>query len=646
LGATQTSPASLSINLAQGRIYQQAALDAASYGLLPSDSTLVMQQGFAAAQAVTLTTAALSAGQSQWALVQAMFSPNDQVRANDPTGGVLFYWNSANPSQPLQGPSNTGATQPTERASVCTISVIYGSPATTGSEVPPQPTVGFVPLYLVDLTFGQSAITTGQIVTAGPSVGTGVPSNYPYAPFLAGLLNQHHKGTAGQAPQIDLTAEVKNLLPLANLPASNTAGGISAIRRGSGNPNGNLAGNTNTNGAPDFYYDDVNLILYVCSVTGTSSTAVWTAVGSTASSIFAGGTATGTVNAQVVASTTPAGFTKTPGQVVTFTGLNNTGSATLNIDGTGASAVNKNTGSGNVPLTGGEMNGFVSVIWTGTVYLISSQILGQLATLNIGAWLKNDGAGNLTIKNGALLGDDGSGNFNILNSGVTAATYTRPKMTVGASGQVTTATNGAFPTYTQLNTGTGLYTTPAGAKRLKIRMRGGGGAGASGTSNGGNGGISNFGSTGVFGGGGATSSGTPGTGGTGGSTGTGIEIARRSGANGSPSSILINQASGAGTTFQLPGGNGGGAGGGVGAINAGGGNATSWGCGSAGQGRNVPGTAGSYIAGPGGGECEDVEFVINNPASTYNYTVGVAGSAPSGAGSPFAGVILIEEFYD
>ena len=74
----------------------------------------------------------------------------------------------------------------------------------------------------------------------------------------------------------------------------------------------------------------------------------------------------------------------------------------------------KNTGGSNVNLTGGEMNGFVTVVWTGTVYLLQAGLLGQLATLNIGAWLKNDGSGNLTIKNGANVGDDGSGNFEVL----------------------------------------------------------------------------------------------------------------------------------------------------------------------------------------------------------------------------------------
>lgn len=48
---------------------------------------------------------------------------------------------------------------------------------------------------------------------------------------------------------------------------------------GSGSPNGAVAGTAGSASIlPDFYWDYTNSILYVCTVTGTSSTAVWTAV--------------------------------------------------------------------------------------------------------------------------------------------------------------------------------------------------------------------------------------------------------------------------------------------------------------------------------------------------------------------------------
>ena len=109
------------------------------------------------------------------------------MRPGDPTGGRAYYYNTDNPSQPFQGPGGDGEVQDTERLAYIEINVVYGSPATTGLEVPPNATAGFIPLYLIDLTFGQSTIIQGDILTSGPSVGTGVPNNYPYAPFIAGL---------------------------------------------------------------------------------------------------------------------------------------------------------------------------------------------------------------------------------------------------------------------------------------------------------------------------------------------------------------------------------------------------------------------------------------------------------------------------
>lgn len=157
--------------------------------------------------------------------------------------------------------------------------MLYGAIATTGSEVPPTPTTGYVPLYLVDLAFGQTTIAQSQILTAGPSVGTGVPSTYPQAPFLTGLLNSHHSGGAGQAPKIKLASETQGILPMANLPASSAAsgGGLSTVRTYAGNPNGAVAGTAGVIGVspPDLLWDTVDGILWTCATTGTATTAVW-----------------------------------------------------------------------------------------------------------------------------------------------------------------------------------------------------------------------------------------------------------------------------------------------------------------------------------------------------------------------------------
>jgi hypothetical protein len=48
---------------------------------------------------------------------------------------------------------------------------------------------------------------------------------------------------------------------------------------GAGSPNGSVAGTAGSSSVlPDFYWDYTNSVLYVCTTTGTSSTAVWTAI--------------------------------------------------------------------------------------------------------------------------------------------------------------------------------------------------------------------------------------------------------------------------------------------------------------------------------------------------------------------------------
>jgi hypothetical protein len=227
LAATPTGPASLTINIAAGQIYQLGQVDATAYGSLTADTTQVLQQGLASAQTVLLSTAGLSTGQSRWALIQANFAQVDDIPSDDPNGGLLPFVNPSNPSgPPWSGPNNTGTMLNTRRMGVCNISVVYGNAASTGTEVPPNASAGCVGLYLIDLAFGQTAVSSGQIKVAGPSVGTGVPSNYPVAPFLSGLLNGHHNGKAGQAPQINLASEVAGVLPRANIAAWN---GLSSI---------------------------------------------------------------------------------------------------------------------------------------------------------------------------------------------------------------------------------------------------------------------------------------------------------------------------------------------------------------------------------------------------------------------------------
>lgn len=261
-GAAQKPVPNLSFTLGAGQIFQWAPIDSSPYGALSADTENVYQQGYAAQQDVTLSTAQLNAGQSQWVLIRARFKEQDDIRPGDPTGGVLPYYNSSNPLLPLQGVNGNGGIQNTVRKGLAEINVVYGPPAATGSETAPLPGAGYVGLYLINLTFGQTAITNGQILAAP----AGIPG-YPVAPFWAGIRAQHHKGTAfGQAPQIDLTQEVQGVLPLANCPASSTNGVLPTIRSGASVPT-SLVGSVN-----DLYWQTGANVLWRCTVTGNPGT--------------------------------------------------------------------------------------------------------------------------------------------------------------------------------------------------------------------------------------------------------------------------------------------------------------------------------------------------------------------------------------
>lgn len=98
------------------------------------------------------------------------------------------------------------------------------------------------------------------------------------------------------------------------------------------------------------------------------------------SSVYIGGTSTGSANAQVVATTTPTGFSLVNGKRVTFiAGATNTGATTLNVNSLGATNVFRRTPLGPVALTGGEIGigNLVEAEYDGTQF----QLLTSDATL-------------------------------------------------------------------------------------------------------------------------------------------------------------------------------------------------------------------------------------------------------------------------
>ncbi len=205
--AIPQTPASAGIALEPGAVWQLAEVDPVAQGSIPQNTTLMLLRGTAGySQNLAIPVTALAAGQALYTLVCAQVANVDNVRANDPDGGLLAFWNAAAPINPLLGIGGNRQVLPTVRNAGVTLQVVTGVAAAVGSEAPPACPAGFVPIVLVHQVTGQTAYQAADI-------------SYPAAsPRLAGLLNSHHGGVPGQAPKILLTggAEVQGLLPASN----------------------------------------------------------------------------------------------------------------------------------------------------------------------------------------------------------------------------------------------------------------------------------------------------------------------------------------------------------------------------------------------------------------------------------------------
>jgi hypothetical protein len=221
----------------------------------------------------------------------------------------------------------------------------------------------------------------------------------------------------------------------------------------------------------------------------------------------------------------------------------------------------------------------------------------------------------------------------------------------------TPGVNTTSPTTQNFTSGSAAtYTTPAGAKWIKVRFvgAGGGGGGSGGTTgpNGTAGGDTIFNAIHAAGGspGTGNTGGTPvATGGAGGTAGTGTATLRVPGQAGGgsifASGATINSTAtggsspffgGGGPTIAVPTAGQNGA---AGATNTGGGG-----------GGAVSG--GTTAGGSGGGSGEYAELIIGSPAGTYTYTIGASGAGGIGTGTAAAtggagadGFITVEEHY-
>jgi|HubBroStandDraft_1064217.scaffolds.fasta_scaffold00053_64 hypothetical protein len=194
LGCTPTSPPSLAVVIAPGRLYQLAFLDATAYGQIAGGNPAgglaadtdpfhqVLKQGLLR-DPLTLSCPAPSvAGTSINYLIEVMFQELDTSPA------VLPFFNTANPGIPLAGPPGApGQALNSVRACQCILRAKAGTAAITGTQTTPAADPGWIGLYMVTAAFGQTAVTLANItvlpgapflVPGGPQGGGQSPGTY------------------------------------------------------------------------------------------------------------------------------------------------------------------------------------------------------------------------------------------------------------------------------------------------------------------------------------------------------------------------------------------------------------------------------------------------------------------------------------
>ncbi len=151
-------PASLSVQMLRGTIFQLMNVDGGPFGSLLADvSHNVVKEGISQDTQTFTLVAPITTGHAVNYLIQGILEEVDE----DPL--VLPYVNSANPAQPWTGPNNSGISQPTSRICRARLSAKAGVSATSGTQTTPAPDSGWVGLYAVTVAQGATQITSAEI---------------------------------------------------------------------------------------------------------------------------------------------------------------------------------------------------------------------------------------------------------------------------------------------------------------------------------------------------------------------------------------------------------------------------------------------------------------------------------------------------
>lgn len=179
LSCTPTTPASLTVRIGPGSILQFSVVDQLAYGSLPADPTdTLVKIGINLSNTSFTLTAPVTSGQAINHLLQATLLESDV----DPI--VLPYYNASNPAQPYSGSNDSGIAQNTNRIQRVQLQLKAGAAANSGSQLTPPIDNGWVGLYVITVSYGQTAIGAPSIV------------QLPTAPFVSYKLPTLRPGFA------------------------------------------------------------------------------------------------------------------------------------------------------------------------------------------------------------------------------------------------------------------------------------------------------------------------------------------------------------------------------------------------------------------------------------------------------------------
>lgn len=163
LACTPTSSPSLSVQIGAGALFKQTPTDVTDFGPLHSNSNAAVKIAIHGGPTVKDFPRTVSLGESINYLIEANFLEIDD------TPEIVQYYNKDDPTSPFYGVNNSGASQYTIRRTTVSLNIVGGQSATTGTQVTPVPTPGWLPLWVISIANGQNYIDSNSITKASNS---------------------------------------------------------------------------------------------------------------------------------------------------------------------------------------------------------------------------------------------------------------------------------------------------------------------------------------------------------------------------------------------------------------------------------------------------------------------------------------------